>query len=210
MDKHLKRIHLVSRHFGELQGLRMALFGSASTLVFGTYVAAPPAEGQGAIWIALAAAFGLTAACQRFVRHYYDSTFGRVSPNRSNHGPLSGWSGAALGFLMVLSGLAAKLPPSAAGLPFIAGLSLWIVIRDWPFRTYHLVGFAAALSGTFLLMTPAAAAAPDASVAAAFLLLGVACVPVGFFDHRLLVSVMRETAMPDAAAEPDDGPGTRS
>ncbi len=57
MDKNLKRVQLVARHFGELQGLRLSLFGSVFTLVFGTYVLAPPAEGSGGIWIALAAAF---------------------------------------------------------------------------------------------------------------------------------------------------------
>jgi hypothetical protein len=56
---------------------------------------------------------------------------------------------------------------------------------------HHLAGFGAALYGTLLLTTPAAAAAPDASTASALLLFGAAYVPVGLLDHRLLVSLMR-------------------
>ena len=187
MDKNLKRVQLVTRHFGELQGLRLSLFGSVFTLVFGAYVLAPPAEGSGGIWIALAAALLVIVPCQRVVERYYESTFGRVRRAPSN---TSSWKSAALGASLVLIGMALKLPPLAAALPFVVGFSLWIVIRDWPFRAYHLAGFGAALSATLLLMTPAAVAAPDAATAAALLLFGVAYVPVGLLDHRLLVSLM--------------------
>lgn len=195
MDKNLKRVQLVVRHFGELQGLRLSLFGSVFTLVFGTYVLAPPPEGSGGIWIALAAAFAVIVPCQRLLNQYYGSTFGRVTSAPSNN---SSWKGAATGAGMVLIGMALKLPPPAAALPFVVCFSLWIVIRDWPFRVHHLAGSGAALSATLLLMTPAAVAAPDASTAAALLLFGVAYVPVGLLDHRLLVSLMH--GAPHAAA----------
>lgn len=194
MDKNLKRVQLVARHFRELQGLRMSLFGGVFALAFGTYVLAPPAEGSGGIWIALAAALLVIVPCQRVVERYYESTFGRVTPAPSNN---SSWKSAAVLAGLVLTGMALKLPPLAAALPFVVCSSLWIVIRDWPFRVHHLAGVGAALSATLLLMTPAAVAAPDASTAAALLLFGVAYVPVGLLDHRLLVSLMH--GAPNAA-----------
>jgi hypothetical protein len=196
MDRDLKRVQLVARHFRELQGLRLSLYGGVFTLVFGTYVLAPPAEGSGGIWIALAVAFLVIVPCQRLIERRYESTFGRVTPAPSNR---SSWKSGAIGAGLFLTGMALKLPPLAAALPFVACFSLWIVIRDWPWRVHHLAGFGAALGATLLLTTPAAASAPDASTASALLLFGLAYVPVGLLDHRLLVSLMRG-AGPNAAA----------
>jgi hypothetical protein len=158
----LRRIAFVGRRFTDLQGLYRVLVGGAFILVFGTYVVAPPAEGGAGIWLAMAAVFACIAPCRPLVRHYYESRFGRVTQER--HDPHS-WYGALIGGGSVIVGNVMRLPPLAAIVAVLACFNLWTAIRDWPYRTYHAPGFLALALVLPTLTTPAAAAAPDLSVA---------------------------------------------
>lgn len=195
MERELLRIQFVGRRYPELQGLRIVLVGGVFTLVFGAYVVAPPAEGGAAIWIALGAAFAVIASSMRSVERWYEGQFGRVVPLRDGQ---SSWKGAASGIGCLLTSMVLRIPPAAMAMPMVAWLHLWVAIRDWPYRRYHLFGSITATVSTLLLLTPAAHAAPDLAVAAGFLLVGVVTIPIGFLDHQLLVSVM-QAGRPDHA-----------
>ena len=186
-DHPLERLRLVSQRFAELQGLRVALAGSVFTLVFGTYLMVRPAQGRGGVWIALAIAFALMLPGERVIRRYYARTFGRVSPNDSHSAFVR--AGAIGVGLVVLDVFGVPLPASVF-LISAAG-ALWTGFRDWPFRGYHLGAAAACLCAFPLQTIPEAGIEPDLAAAAGFLVIGIVYVPIGFLDHRLLVSAMR-------------------
>jgi hypothetical protein len=200
----LKRIRIISERFVELQGLRVALAGSIFTLVFGTYLIAEPAHGNVAIWVALALSFAFIVPGELWVRRYYASTFGRLSPQGAGSGSASGVAkGFAMGIgLVVIDKVFGVAPPTGTFL-VISLMTLWTGIRDWPLRRHHL-GAAAACGCAFLLqLTPEAAAVPDTAIAAGFLLMGAIFVPVGVLDHRLLVSAMRGQPVADPVVNRD-------
>ena len=185
MGRWLKRIRLVSRHYHELQGVRLAFVGSIFVLVFGTYVSAQPPQGVFGVWIALAFAFVLIAPGDRALRRYYASAFGRVASPQQSWIVLVVVYGA--GF--VLAGLLLDLEPPAASYGAIACYVTWVVIRDWPLRIYFVLILASAVLGGYLVKS-APSEAGDAAVASAFVLIGAASVLVGLLDHRLLASTM--------------------
>jgi len=198
----LERIRIISERFIELQGLRLALMGSVFTLVFGIYLIAEPPNGS-AIWIAMAVSFALGVPAERWVSRHYESTYGRLSPKRATSA--SGWGfgrGIAIGIAMLAMDKVFGVPPPASVLVFGAPAALWIVIRDWPLRRYHLGAAVAWVCALLLQTTSQAAVAPDMAAAAGFLLIGVVYVPIGFLDHRLLVSAMRRQGADDSVTQP--------
>jgi hypothetical protein len=203
-DDALKRIRIISERFVELQGLRVALAGSLFAAVFGTYLIAEPPHGEVAIWIAMAVCFGFIIPGELWVRRYYASTFGRLSPKRAGSGSASGVAkGLVLGAGLVVVDKVFGVPAPAGTFLPLTVFALWIGIRDWPLRRHHFVAAAASGCAFLIQTTPQAASAPDMAIAAGFLLFGAVYVPVGLLDHRLLVSAMRG-ATGDAVASTEE------
>lgn len=186
----LDRVRLVSRRFTELQGLAVAAAGMLFVLVFGVYLVAAPAPGRG-IWIALAIAFLLAVPLTHLSRRYYAATLGRVSPNAFR---LSLVQVVAMALAMGVLDRVLSVPAPANALPIAAAGALWIAIRDWPFRFYHLAGCLAALGAFALQIMPNTGLSADVALAAGFGVVGLVYVPIGLLDHRLLVSSMRTHA----------------
>jgi hypothetical protein len=101
--------------------------------------------------------------------------------------------------------------PSVAALALVA-YSTAIVVRDWPWRSHHLVAVAAGLAGAYA--TASITSVPDRwgvdpfgapAYLLAYTLIGFALVVTGLFDHHLLASVLR----PDAAAARQDVPSSQ-
>jgi hypothetical protein len=186
----LDRVLLVSQRFTELQGLAVAAAGMLFTLTFGAYLVARPAPGR-SIWIALAIAFLLSWPLTHLIRRYYATTLGRVSP-KAYRLPL-----VQLGAMAVTMGVidqALAVPAPANALPIAAAGALWIAIRDWPFRSYHLAGCLVAAAAFALQIVPNTGLSSDVALAVGFLMVGLVYVPIGLLDHRLLVSSMRTHA----------------
>jgi len=200
MDQHrLDRIRLLSSRFHELQGLRVAFAGACMMLVVGGYlVAAPLPTNNGAI-VAMLASFVPVIAGMPRLNQYYATTFGRQVWTPSRKMPL------VVGIYMVVAwSLNHGIPAIPAGAPttWIVGLlSLWVAIRDWPWRAYYLaatasvaIGFAASAPiGGFL--------APNLTLGVMFFLLGSSMVPIGLLDHLLLVKLVKDARAPQAATD---------
>jgi hypothetical protein len=82
----------------------------------------------------------------------------------------------------------------------IALASIWLAIRDWPWRAHYL-GAAAAVAIGFIASAPVTGVLePGMTLAMIFLLLGASMVPIGLLDHLLLVRLVREVREPLAAS----------
>ena len=187
----------MSARFHELQGLRVALAGASMTLVIGGYLIAAPQPTDASSMIALLASFVPVIAIMPLLNRYYATTFGRQVWSRSRKLPLF------IGIYMVVAwSLNAAIPAIPAGAPtaaIVAVASLWVAIRDWPWRAYYLgataavvIGFTASASGAGLL-------APNMTMATMFLLIGISFVAIGLLDHHLLVKLIKEAREPEAA-----------
>ena len=153
----LDRVRLVSQRFTPLQGLAVAAAGILFVLVFGVYLVAAPAPGRG-IWIALAIAFLLAVPLTSLSRRYYAATLGRVSPIAYR---LTLIQVVAMALAMGVIDRVLSVPAPANALPIAAAGALWIAIRDWPFRIYHLGGCLAALGAFALQIMPNAGLSAD-------------------------------------------------
>jgi hypothetical protein len=197
----LERIRLLSRRFHELQGLRVALAGAMLALVVGGYVLTTPKPSDNGAIAAMLASFVLIVPGVWSLNRYYATRFGRQvpSPSRNPRALVLIWSG----YLVVVSTLNAMFGGIPAGAPTVATValaSIWLAIRDWPWRAYYLgapmavaIGFAASAPITGIL-------APGMTVATLFLLLGASMVPIGLLDHLLLVKLVKEVREPQAAS----------
>lgn len=154
------------------------------------------------VWFGTAAVMAVLLALvtQWRADRYYDAEFGRVVPAQSGQS-----RGILLGVYFATSGIVAqnifgdtvpRLWPFVWTAPFL----LWIAIRDWPWRTHHLLTAAALALAAAIQLTPEAAANPWSAWSAGLFTAGLSAVPAGFLDHQLLVSVMRR-----AAAELESG-----
>jgi hypothetical protein len=188
----LARIRLLSTRFHQLRGLRVALAGMVYTVVFGSYrVAAEPTE-TGILIACLVSTLVLLPG-ERSLRRYYDSTFGRLVPQRPDQRRT----------LLVVGGLGffgslLRLGPMWPCVMVVGVFSLWIAVRDWPLRRYYLGATAAVAVGVAALVVGNADA--DVTLALSLLAIGVAFVPIGFLDHQLLVTLVRESREAAAAA----------
>jgi len=131
----LERIRLLSLRFRELQGLRVALAGATITLCVGAYLAiATEPSNNGAI-AAVMLSFLLMAPGVFSLNGYYASRFGRqvVSPPRHPRRLVL----IPLAYMVVAWTLNAQFPEIPAGGPTLAIVgvaSIWMAIRDWPWR----------------------------------------------------------------------------
>ena len=189
----LDRIRLLSSRFRELQGLRLAWFGATIALVLGSYVAVesePTPMGVGGAL--LASSFIVMAGTARLKR-YYDATFGRQQPS-----PPARLQ--TVGLLVTFSCLAGWLAPLGATAAIVGIGSLWVVIRDWPWRAYYLAATAAVVVSVIASVSTGASFATGQAMALTYILFGVSFVPIGLLDHRLLVKLMDEARAPEVAA----------
>src|SRR5687768_7424689 len=76
-QQRLERIRLLSSRFHELQGLRVALAGTAIIIAVGGYLFAAPVPTNNGAMIALATSFVLMAPGVWWLSRYYAATFGR-------------------------------------------------------------------------------------------------------------------------------------
>ena len=143
MDQHrLDRIRLLSARFHELQGLRVALAGACIALVVGGYLIATPQPTNNGAMVAMLVSFVPVVAGMPRLNRYYATTFGRQvwSPPRK-------WKVFFLiGYIWVGWWLNAAIPAIPAGAPtmwIVALVSIWVAIRDWPWRRYYLVAMLA-------------------------------------------------------------------
>jgi len=189
----LERIRLLSQRFHELQGLRVALAGATLALVEGCYLTlAPEPSNNGAI-VAMMLSFVLIVPGVFSLNRYYATRFGRqvVSPPRHPGRLVFIWAS----YMVVAWTLNARFPEIPAGGPTlgtVAVASIWLAIRDWPWRAYYLLATAAVSIGFIASAPISGALAPNMTVGVLFLLLGASMVPIGLLDHLLLVKLMKE------------------
>ena len=186
MDPHrFERIRLVSSRFRELQGLRVALAGASIAVVLGSYLIATPQPTQFGATVALSASFALMLPGVLWLDRYYATTFGRQVKN-----PRERWP--TLAFLLMFWTLSAWLVPLLAAAVMVGVMSLWVAVRDWPWRGYYLAATAAVATSFIAALSSAGAEQPGVALAMTYFLFGLAFVPIGLLDHRLLVKLMQK------------------
>jgi hypothetical protein len=201
-EEQLVRIRLLSDRFHELHGLRIALFGAA--LVFsqtaGLFIPSSPPDLAGGLMLF----FALIVASPGLYRlkHYYASTFGR----QVRKAPPRWKSWMAFGVLGFAGPLLADFLPRGLVMPALASaLALWVAARDWPFRGYYLLAPMAVGLAFAAITAGIGGLDPSRTLAVTYLALGLAMVPIGLLDHRLLVTLVNEARSAGAAvslAEP--------
>lgn len=192
-QERLERIRLLSRRFHELQGLRVAVAGATITLCVGVYLAlAPEPSNNGAI-AAVMLSFVLIVPGVFSLNRYYATNYGRqvMSPPRHPKRLLLIW----FAYMVVTGTLNARIPEIPAGAPTLAVVafaSIWLSIRDWPWRAYYLLAPIAVGSGFIASAPITGVLAPNMTIAVISLLFGPSMVAIGLLDHLLLVKLMKE------------------
>jgi hypothetical protein len=181
-ETELTRIRLVTRRFHELKGLFSALIGCTLVAAAGLAMLTPPRSDA---WLLLPVVVGFVAYAGHWLEKlYYPARFGRVLQDDEH----KKWRWFMTGGISLLMMVDRKL--LGGGVPgfvplLLAADSMWIVVRDWPFRTHHVVVVAAGVTSS-LLYTWAGPATESDWMIASGLLFGIAFIVTGFADHRLL------------------------
>ena len=192
MDRlQLERVRLLSARFYELQGLRVALAGAAITAGVGGYLFATTAPTNNGALAALVVSFVPVLPGVRWLNRYYAATFGRqVFKPKPFVRPaffLFGYAAIAT----VLNTTVPAIPAGAPTLAVVAVVSVWLAVRDWPWRAYYLL-VPAALAFAFTLTTSGGGALDsNLTLVVLFLALGVSMTAVGLLDHLLLVKLTK-------------------
>jgi hypothetical protein len=196
-QQRLERIRLLSSRFHELQGLRIALAGTAIIVAVGGYLIAAPAPTNNGAIIALGTSVVLIGPGMWWLNQHYAARFGRQvwKPGRFT------WLFLPV-YFVVASLLNSSIPSIPAGAPTVATVvvvSAWVAIRDWPWRAYYLAApLAVAMAFTFTA-SGGGVLDPHLTLAVLFLAIGASFVPIGMLDHMLLVKLMREARVPESA-----------
>ena len=236
-DARIERITFVTRRFADLQGLRSVLLGVLLLVMVLTASLLPldsfnPFSHFGGV---LGAWFGGNFV---LLEAYYNRRFGRVplvpwsrfalfealaTPDSppSSPGPAhqnrpavrpEAWGPFVVMCALAIESMKSVYYPGGLSLAALAlaAHSTWVLVQDWRFRPYHVVGVAAgaigmgltlATSMTVRLYTPL----PADIVAAygqTYALVGFALIVVGLLDHRLLWQGMSRADAP-ATNTPD-------
>lgn len=196
----LERVRLLSRRFNELHGLRMALAGAALVLVLGGYLITTPKPSDTGAMVAVTASIVLTIPGVWWLNRYYAGKFGRqVSGRRPNYWRFFLIGFAYSAFTSTLHARNPQIPEGALALVAMALGSIWLAIRDWPWRAYYLLATAAVAIG-FIASPPVTdILEPSTTLGVRFLLLGASMVPIGLLDHLLLVRLIKEVRESQAA-----------
>ena len=212
MDQHLRAIRLVTERYRELQGLRLVLGGVSLAGCFGAF-ALMGAPG-GAIGQAIVSAVMIVLSFPGIwlTNRYYATRFGRVVRREGRDWtPWLSLFGITVGS-SALNTWSLALGPVTFVVVVIPAAALWVTVRDWPLRSYHvLAALAASVALWFVFTTPLA----ERSLAEALALavVGAVYIPVGWLDHRLLTRVMPKrdaagdgatrSSAPDTERSPD-------
>jgi hypothetical protein len=209
MDRHhLERIRLLSERFHELQGLRVALAGACMALVVGGYVIATPEPTNNGAIVAMLVSFVPVVAVMPRLNRYYATTFGRQVWSAPRKWKVS----FLIGYFCVAWWLNAAIPEIPAGGPTVltVGLfSLWVALRDWPWRAYYLLPAVAVSLGLAASAPIGGLLAPNITLGVMFPVLGASMVAIGVLDHLLLVKLMAEARHSQgviASHNPGDSP----
>jgi hypothetical protein len=203
-QRHLDRIWLLSARFYELQGLRVALAGACMALVVGGYLVASSQPTDTGAMVALVASFIPVIPGVWWLNRYYATTFGRQVWNP----PQRVQKIFLLLYFFVAAALNAWIPGIPAGAPTVATvavLSVWVVVRDWPWRVYYLLPTVAVAIGLTVSASGAGLLAPGRTLGTIFLLLGASFVPIGVLDHLLLVKLLNQAREQQTAGLPQSG-----
>jgi hypothetical protein len=181
----LSRVRLVTSRYRELHGLFTALIGCVFCVLAAIASLQPP---SGYLAAAMIACFIAMLAGSQWIEQYYLRHFGRVRTSAETTWRSWIW---VVGFsaASALDGntLGNSLPATA---PLLIGLhSLWVVFRDWPLRSYHVVVVVAGMLTSLLYCRATEQTRADWFIAAGFLL-GIAFIVAGMGDHRLLASIL--------------------
>jgi hypothetical protein len=208
----IRRIAFVTQRFLELQGLIPAALGAG--LIFGSLLlhAVRRPDKPGRAFDAVQAfmfAVMFIGPLMAYLHRIYRRTFGD---------PVATWYQKVLGGMPIFAVLAGGMldllqiesgrgGPSFAAIA-VATYSTYIVVRDWRWRTHHLVAVAAGLIAAAITASVPAVAdqwGTDPARSAAYLLayttIGLGLIASGLLDHWSLASSFRRT-MPDAASKP--------
>ena len=101
--------------------------------------------------------------------------------------------------------LNAAIPEIPAGAPttwFVALVSVWVAVRDWPWRAYYLSATVAVAMGLVASAPVGGLLAPNMTLGVMFPLLGGSMVAIGLLDHFLLVKLMKEARESQAVTSP--------
>ena len=191
-DDRLHRIRLLSARFNELQGLRIALFGASVAFSVGAYLVVAPRPTDTGAMVALLMAVGPAIPGVRWLDRYYATTFGRQV---ANHPPILRRIGMFLAFFVTSMWLNARFPGIPAGAPtvaIVALLSVWVAIRDWPWRTYYLIAPTAVGIAFSASASAGGAFDPGVTLAMIFLALGASMVAIGLLDHWVLMRLVKD------------------
>ena len=203
MDQNrLARIRLVSSRFLELQGLRVALAGATLAILMACYVVVTPTPTNDGALIALMAWFVLTIPTDLWVQRYYERTFGRQVPKPRNLVRTLLLLNVYFVISMLLNSRFPAIPSGAPTAFFVALLSLWVAIRDWPWRAYYLGATLAVAIALGLSAAVGGVLDPSLTLAAMFFAVGTSMVPIGLLDHRLLVKLVEEAREATAPSDP--------
>lgn len=189
----LERVRLLSRRFHELQGLRVALAGALLALVVGVYVLTTPEPSTNGALIAMLLSFVLIVPGVWSLNRYYATKFGRQVWSPPQHP--SRIQLVFLAYFVVAWTLNARFEAIPAGVPTVttvAFASIWLAVRDWPWRAHYLLAPAAVGIGFIASAPMMGILEPGMTVSMLFLLLGASMVPIGLLDHLLLVRLMKE------------------
>jgi hypothetical protein len=201
-ETRLARIRLLSSRFNQLQGLRVAAAGALLAIVMAVYVVVRPAPYNEGALVALLVWLPLAAQSEWWLRGYYTRTFGRqVSRPKSPRQTAV----LVLMYFAIAWYLNWRFPAIPSGAPTAFGVvlgSVWVAVRDWPWRAYYLGATAAVAIALGLSAAVGGALDPSLTLAAMFFAIGTAMVPIGLLDHRLLVQLTDEAREASAPSDP--------
>lgn len=211
MDQRLRTIRLLTERYSELQGLRVAFAGGLVAAVCGAVLIAAPEPDVRVVNLALLAAFAVHLVAHFFLARYYRSRYGRIDAPRSR--AAGGWFAVALMAVITILDNTFRTGP-LAGLLVVGAISaLWVVVRDFPMRSYYLLGVVGSSLGATIMFMAAGTPQLGRAQALGMFVFGLAYIPIGLLDHRLLTSAMRSptgeaglTTSAKASANPPERP----
>jgi hypothetical protein len=187
-ERDLGRMRFVAARYHELQGLRATLIGSAFTTTMGLALGLRWPPDDTAWFTAAGAAFALLIPGMLWLDRFYRTRFGKTAPVRGF------WSlGNLMPMVMVPLLLVDMQFNGRLGLYFLAwaAFALWVTVRDWRYRSYHILDVAlGAIAAVLSAPLGAAYGSYQPALMTGFFLIGSGMMVTGLLDHGLLVSSM--------------------
>ena len=192
MDPQLARVRFLSSRFAELQGLRVAAAGATLAMVFGSYLMSGNPTHTGGM-ICLVVSFLLIVPGQWWAHRYYATTVGRQVASKRSRLPM-----LVFLFVYTLVGtfLDRQFPEIPAGAPtagVVVLMSLFVAVRDWPWRMHYAAVAAAVATAFSVNVIGVGGIDRGMTLTMTFFVTGVAFVPAGLLDHRLLMRLIEES-----------------